>query len=36
MEGEAAELIQQVYQYIYDKEVERVDRRVRKVEGLFN
>ena len=28
-------MIQQVYQYIYEVEEKRVDRRVRKIEGLF-
>ena len=28
-------MIQQVYQYIYEEEDQRVDRKVRKIEGLF-
>ena len=35
MDDKTAEAVQQVYQYIYDIEEKRVDRKVRKVENIF-
>ena len=35
MDDKTAEAVQQVYQYIYEIEEKRVDRKVRKVENIF-